>query len=297
MVKKTEIVPASPMVVRGIDRLLTVQRPVVVAHIRSLRRARPGAPPAAIVRTLERRYLAAVTTSGAVVGASSAIPAVGTGTALALSGVETAAFLEASALFAQSITEVHGIVVDDPDRARALVMTMVLGTAGSDLVKQLAGQAAGSGPVRTAYWGELVTKSIPRNLIGPIADRIKSSFLKRFAVSQSTNVVGRLIPFGIGAVIGGGGNHLLGRQIVRTSRAGFGPPPATFPAWLEPVIKLPKARKNPKRPRAVKAPKAEKLALGPNGRRRTEIPIVASIQLLRRTARRRPEPRQIEDHE
>jgi len=290
MAKKTEIVPAGPMMVRGIDRLLTVQRPVVVAHIRSIRRARPAATPADIIRTLEKRYLIAVTTSGAVVGASSAIPAVGTGTALALSGAETAAFLEASALFAQSITEVHGIVVDDPDRARALVMTMVLGTAGSDLVKQLAGQAAGSGPVRAAYWGELVTKSIPRNLIGPIADRIKSSFLKRFAVSQSTNVVGRLIPFGIGAVIGGGGNHLLGRQIVRTSRAGFGPPPATFPAWLEPVIKLPKASK------VVKAPKPQKPPTDPNARRRIRIPITAPIELLRRTARRHQEPPQIEDH-
>ncbi len=290
MAKKTEIVPASPMVVRGIDRLLTVQRPVVVAHIRSIRRARSSATPADIIRTLENRYLAAVTVSGAVVGASSAIPAVGTGTALALSGAETAAFLEASALFAQSVTEVHGIVVDDPDRARALVMTMVLGTAGSDLVKQLAGQAAGSGPVRTAYWGELVTKSIPRGLIGPIADRIKSSFLKRFAVSQSTNVVGRLIPFGIGAVIGGGGNHLLGRQIVRTSRAGFGPPPATFPMWLEPVMKL------PREPKRAKAPRAEKPPLAPNSRRRIRIPIAAPIQLLRRTARRRPEQPPIEDH-
>ncbi|MCY7412267.1 MAG: hypothetical protein LH471_04420 [Salinibacterium sp.] len=290
MAKKTEIIPAGPLAVRGIDRLLTVQRPAVLAHIRSIRRARPSATPADIIRTLENRYLAAVTTSGALVGASSAIPAVGTGTALALSGVETAAFLEASALFAQSVTEVHGIVVDDPDRARALVMTMVLGTAGSDLVKQLAGQVAGSGPVRTAYWGELVTKSIPRGLIGPIADRIKSSFLKRFAVSQSTNVVGRLIPFGIGAVIGGGGNHLLGRQIVRASRTAFGPPPATFPAGLEPVVKL------PRKPKTVKAPPAEKQPVDPTRRRRIRIPIAAPIQLLRRTARRRPEQPQIEDH-
>jgi len=272
MAKKTEIIPAGPMMVRGIDRVLTVQRPAVLAHIRSIRRGRPAATPAAIIRTLESRYLAAVTTSGAVVGASAAIPAVGTGTALALSAAETAAFLEASALFAQSITEIHGIVVDDPDRARALVMTMVLGTAGSNLVKQLAGQAAGTGPVRTAYWGELVTKSIPRSLIGPIADRIKSSFLKRFALSQSTNVVGRLIPFGIGAVIGGGGNHLLGRQIVRTAREGFGPAPTTFPVWLEPVIKLPREPKTPKAPRA---PRVRKTPKAPRVRKTPESPKTA----------------------
>jgi len=240
MARNREIEVSNPMVVRGIDRVLTVQRPVVLAHIRSIRRGRPNATPDEIVRTLERRYLAAVTTGGALVGASAVIPAIGTGASLALSGVETAGFLEASALFAQSVTEVHGIVVDDPDRARALVMTLVLGTAGSDLVKQLAGQAAGGG-ARSAFWGETIMKSMPRAVVGPIADRIKRTFMRRFAVAQGTNVVGRLIPFGIGAVIGGGGNHLLGRQIVRTAREAFGPAPAAFPEWLAVVPRTRKA--------------------------------------------------------
>jgi hypothetical protein len=250
MAKSREIAVSNPMVVRGIDRVLTVQRPAVLAHIRTIRRGRPNATPEEIIRTLERRYLAAVTAGGALVGASSAVPAIGTAASLALSGVETAGFLEASALFAQSITEVHGIVVDDPDRARALVMTMVLGTAGSDLVKQLAGQASGGGG-KTVFWGEMITKSMPRAIVGPIADRIKRTFLKKFAVAQGTNVVGRLIPFGIGAVVGGGGNHLLGRQIVRASREGFGPAPVAFPEWLEIVPKQPKAPKAPRPPREV----------------------------------------------
>lgn len=260
MARPKEIEVSNPMVVRGIDRVLTVQRPVVLAHIRSIRRGKPNATPEEIVRTLERRYLAAVTAGGALVGASAAVPAIGTGASLALSGVETAGFLEASALFAQSVTEVHGIVVDDPDRARALVMTMVLGTAGSDLVKQLAGQASGGGG-KTVYWGETITKSMPRAMMGPIADRIKTSFMKRFAVAQGTNVVGRLIPFGVGAVIGGGGNHLLGRQIIRTAREGFGPVPAVFPPWLEVVPKQPKQPKAPKAPREV------------GGRRELRIPL------------------------
>lgn len=247
MARSTEVANPSPMMVRGIDRLLTVQRPVVLAHIRSIRRGRPTASPAEIIRILERRYLTAVTLGGGAVGATAAVPAIGTGTSLALSGVETAGFLEASALFAQSVTEVHGIVVDDPDRARALVMTMVLGSAGTDLLRQLAGQAAG-GPARSAFWGETITKSLPRAVIGPIADRIKHTFLRRFTIAQGTNVVGRLIPFGIGAVIGGGGNHLLGRQIVRASREGFAAPPETFPVWLEVVPKERKALK-PSRPR------------------------------------------------
>jgi len=267
MAKSREIEVSNPMVVRGIDRVLTVQRPVVLAHIRSIRRGRPNATPQELIRTLERRYLAAVTTGGALVGASAAVPAIGTGASLALSGVETAGFLEASALFAQSVTEVHGFVVDDPDRARALVMTMVMGTAGSDLVKQLAGQAAGGGG-KSVFWGEMLTKSMPRTLIGPIADRLKATFLKKFAVAQGTNVVGRLIPFGIGAVVGGGGNHLLGRQIVRSSREAFGPAPAGFPQWLDVV---PKAPKPPKAPKAVKPPRAAR-ALRQSRRRKAIEP-------------------------
>lgn len=253
MAKGNEVVQPNPAVLRGIDRVLSVQRPVVLAHIRAIRRGKPNATPAEIIRSLERRYLAAVTTGGAAVGATAAIPAIGTASSLALSGAETAGFLEASALFAQSVTEVHGIPTVDPERARALVMTLVLGNAGTDLVRQFTGQVTGTAPGRSAYWGRMLTQNLPVTALNPMLDRIKRLFIKKFALAQGTNVVGRLIPFGIGAVIGGGGNHLLGRQIVRTAREGFGPAPDVFPEWLEPRVKLktPKAPKPPKPPREV----------------------------------------------
>ena len=217
---------------RSIDRLLSVQRPLVLAHLRRIRAQHPDAGPAQVVAILERRYLAAVTSGGAAVGASAVIPGVGVGISLALSGAETAGFLEASALFAQSVTEVHGIAVEDPERARTLVMAMMLGSAGSDLVKQLAEQAAGTGGTRSRFWGELVTKSLPKQAMGQIGSRIRRVFVKRFNATQGANVVGRVIPFGIGAVIGGVGNHLLGRKVITSSRTAFGPPPADFPLVL-----------------------------------------------------------------
>src|SRR5690606_41817518 len=65
-----------------------------------------------------------------------------------------------SDLFAQSVAEVHGIAVQDPERARALVMALMLGKEGIDLVSQLTRQASGKGGTRASYWGELVTKSL-----------------------------------------------------------------------------------------------------------------------------------------
>lgn len=225
--------PGSQALARSLDKVLAVQRPVVLAHIRSIRRSRPDATPTEVIRSLERRYLAAVTTGGALVGATSAIPAVGTVASLALSTAETAGFLEASALFAQSVTEVHGFAVTDPERARTLVMTMILGGAGSELVEQLASEVVGVGPGRSAFWGELITKNIPKSALGGIARRLRSFFLKKFAANEGASIVGRAIPFGIGAVIGGAGNHFLGRRVVTSARTAFGPAPTDFPAGLE----------------------------------------------------------------
>ena len=217
---------------RGLDMLLSVQRPAVLAHIRSIRKSKPDATPAQLIAILEKRYLAAVTTGGAAVGVAAALPAIGTVASLALSTAETAGFLEASALFAQSVTEVHGIAVVDPQRARTLVMTMILGSAGTELVEQLAGEIVGVAPARSAFWGELVAKNIPRSAIGQVARPMRSYFVGRFATREGAGIIGRAIPFGIGAVIGGVGNHFLGRRVVQSARTAFGAPPALFPLEL-----------------------------------------------------------------
>ncbi|GAA5199411.1 hypothetical protein [Microbacterium jejuense] len=223
-----------PFTIRALDRVLAIQRPAVLAHLRSIRLRHPHATPVEIVRILERRYLAAVTTGGAAVGATAVVPGIGTGVTLALSGVETVAFLEATTLFAQSVAEVHGIPVADPDRARTLVLMLMLGQEGVDLVAQLAGQAAGRGPTRATYWGEMVTKTLPRAAVGPVLDRLKSTFIRQFAARGGASWIGKALPFGIGAAIGGAGNNILGRRVLTGSRRAFGMPPIDLPADLEP---------------------------------------------------------------
>ena len=226
--------PEHPRTIRVLDRVLAIQRPVVIAHLRSIRLRHPHADNHQIVRMLERRYLAAVTTGGAAVGATAVVPGIGTGVTVALSGVETVGFLEATALFAQSLAELHGIRVDDPDRARALVLTLMLGSEGVDLVAQLGRQITGKGVARDKYWGDLVTKSLPRAAVGPLVDRLKSAFVRQFAAKGGASVIGKALPFGIGAAIGGTGNHILGRRVLLGSRRAFGAPPAQYPVELEP---------------------------------------------------------------
>lgn len=223
-----------PRTIRMLDRVLSVQRPVVLAHLRSIRLRHPDATVDEILRILERRYLAAVTTGGAAVGATAVVPGIGTSVTLALSGVETMGFLEATALYAQSVAEVHGVAVDDPDRGRALVLALMLGKEGVDLVSQLAQQAAGRGGSRSSHWGELVTKTLPRAAVGPLVDRLKTTFVRQFATRGGASWVGKALPFGVGAVVGGAGNNILGRRVLVNARRAFGAPPLQLPVDLEP---------------------------------------------------------------
>lgn len=233
----------NPAWVKGIDRVLAVQRPAVVAYVRGVRKRYPGATPEQLVRVLERRYLTAITAGGAAVGATAMVPAIGTGVTLALSGVETAGFLETTALFAQSVAEVHGLSIEDPVRARALVMSLMLGRTGADLVKQFTGQAMGKAPERKAFWGEMVSASIPQVMMGPVADELKKRFLRKFAVNHGASMLGKAAPFGIGAAIGGVGNNMAGRQVVNATRSAFGPTPLELPAELEPAPRSPRAER------------------------------------------------------
>lgn len=221
---------------RGVDRFLAVQRPVVLAHLRSIRRRHPDATPDEVAYLVGRRYLAAVTTSGAAVGTTAVIPAVGTVTTLALSAVETAAFLEATALFAQSIAELHGLPVDDPERARALVLALMLGKEGSNLVRQWGRELTEKEVTREVYWRQVVSNSIPRVVIGPLVQRLQSAAAKRLATTGTASVLGKALPFGVGAVVGGAGNRITGSRVVHSAHIAFGSLPQAFPAGLDVAV-------------------------------------------------------------
>ncbi|MFD1720198.1 hypothetical protein [Amnibacterium endophyticum] len=214
---------------RGWDRLLVVQRPAVLAHLRGIRKRHPEASPEQVLRILEKRYLAAVTAGGAASGAAAVVPGVGTIASVGISGVETVGFLEASALFAQSVAEVHGVAVTEPERASTMVMALMLGPSGSKLVEQFTGEMNGTGGPRSEYWGQVVGDRMPVKFLKPLADRVRRTFLKRFAARQGGSVVLRAVPFGVGAVIGGAGNRMAGGRVVKATREAFGAAPSVFP--------------------------------------------------------------------
>jgi hypothetical protein len=224
---------------------ISVQRPVVLEYLKSLRRDRPGATPAEILKELDRRYIATVTITSTGVGASAAIPAVGTGIALGLGVADLLFFYETSALYVLAATELHGIEVRDAERARPLVFGMLLGEKSQSKVAKIVMQAAGAGSINTARtvatrsvgkalpkgWGEVLTQQLPDSALAPLATVLARQAL-RASGKLTARTLGKVLPFGIGAVIGGVGSFTFGRDVVRAARLAFPMPPVAFPDAL-----------------------------------------------------------------
>ena len=53
-------------------------------------------------------------------------------------------------------------------------------------------------------------------------------FVRKYLAKRSALVLGKLVPAGIGAAIGGAGNRAIGKRTITNARDAFGPPPATW---------------------------------------------------------------------
>jgi hypothetical protein len=195
--------------------------------VERLRRADPDAGPATIVAKLEKRYVTAVTASGAAVGSTAVLPGLGTLAALSAAAGETAVFLEATAFYALAIASVYGVVTEDRERRRALVLSVLVG----DDSKQAMAELIGGGRTSGAWLSEGVA-SLPLPALSQLNSRLLKRAIRRFTLRRSALLVGKILPVGIGAVIGAVGNRMAGKKIVRNARAAFGKPPARWPVNL-----------------------------------------------------------------
>lgn len=205
-------------VLRLLDRAIDLQQPLVAAHVRKLRERQPEKSAQDICKTLERQYLAAVTGSGAAVGAAAAAPGVGTAASLAMSAGETVTSLEAAALFALSVAEVHGIHIADVERRRTLLLSILLGDGGSTFVGKAAGRTG-------KHWGRLLVDAIPMSKINQVNRVLGGRFVTKYGTRQGIFVLGRAAPFGFGAGIGAAGNAAVGWGVVKGVRRAFGDGP------------------------------------------------------------------------
>jgi hypothetical protein len=250
-----------------IYQAIAVQRPVVLEYLKSLRRDKPNATAAEILKELEKRYVATVTITSAGVGASAAIPAVGIPLALGLGVADLLFFYETSALYVLAATELNGIEVSDTERARPLVFGMLLGEKSQSQVARFVFNATGAGGVDRARnvaagtagkalpngWGEVLTQQLPESALAPLTTVLARQALKEGG-KFAGKTLGKAIPFGVGAIVGGVGSFTFGRDVVKAARLAFPTAPADFPEALQDFQKPQPETVEPSR--AVKALKS-----------------------------------------
>lgn len=220
------------LVKAGFDKSLEVQHPVAAKNVDRLRRVNPDKSPAEMIDYLNKFYLRTVTATGAGAGATAAIP--NGWVQLPAAAADLLAFLEASVLYTLSIAEVHGVDVEDVERRRLLVMSVLVGNAAAtSALEPLIGRTA-------PYWGKKIVQSIPMSTINAANRVLGPRFVTKYGVKQGVLVLGKQVPLFVGAGIGGGGNNLFGRFVVKAGKKILGPAPdswdTTDPAIAEATI-------------------------------------------------------------
>ena len=183
-------------------------------QVKNLREKNPNKSTVELVSKLERRFLSEVTAIGAATGGTAAVPGVGTVAALGTAVGDTTAFMGLTAVHVQSVARLLEVDVADSDHERALVLAVLLGGSSSGAVSKAAERTG-------AHWGKLATKKVPTSSIKQLNKVLGRNFVTKYGSKQGILVIGKIAPFGFGAAIGTGGNHLFGRGAVKATRITF----------------------------------------------------------------------------
>lgn len=210
---------ATNAVERLLDRALAKGGGHAARHAEAVRHKHPGATPADLVALLERRYRRRVRVISAAVGLTAAVPGVGTLVAGLLTSANFVGFVRSSTTFIGAVAHVHGIAIDDVARRRTLLLAALLGKDGARAVSGKIGASS-------LYWGRGLITRLPLSTVRTV-NRGLARRLARFAGAKGGAMfLGRLAPFGIGAVVGWWIGGKLAGQVIAGARDAFGPPPA-----------------------------------------------------------------------
>lgn len=144
---------------------------------------------------------------GAVTGASAAVPGVGTVAAFATAAADLGWFTLRAGDLILSVAAVHGHTEPSVEERRAWVLSILaFGNSASKMFTQLAGEA-GKG------MGARATARIPVEVLQRMNRRVGRTLVTKYGTRRGAIALGRALPLGIGAVIGGVGNYGLIRVI------------------------------------------------------------------------------------
>lgn len=196
---------------KALNRVVSMNSSLARQHVERLGGGKTGL---ALLRRLDRQYRLAVAASGAAVGAAAIVPGLGTAAGVALSAGQIATTLEATMLYVLSYAEATNVEVEDIDRRRVLLMAVLLGPQGQEIVEKALGNGDQS-------WGSLVAHGAPVEVVRQLNRQLRHRFVAQYGVAQVAMALARLLPFGAGAAVGGIAGAASSGTVIKTTRRAF----------------------------------------------------------------------------
>lgn len=194
----------------AIDKIVSVQSSVIISYVEGLKKRNSDASPAQLQALIDKHFMNIITGTGAAAGASAAIPGIGLVTGAATVGAESLVFLEAAAWYILASAHLRGDDIRDKERRRALVLVVLTGSQGSALVDTFVGDVTSLSGVTSA--ATLSRFSGPT--LSGLNGRLTKLFMKQATKKLKWAWVSKLLPMGVGAVLGTTANRKLGRQVI-----------------------------------------------------------------------------------
>jgi len=190
----------------AIDAALKVQTPLAHRYVEQLRAKHPEDTPRQLLERVTGRFTNLMTLTGAGIGGVAALPGLGTAAALGLTVGEGISFAEACAFLTLSAADIHDVDMSDGNTRRLVLMGVLSGERGTEIIAKAMGKQG-------LQWNAVLGGG-GGFLPGLVSKQI-SRYVRRRVVARTSKLwLGRLLPFGVGAVIGGFGARSVSKSVV-----------------------------------------------------------------------------------
>lgn len=204
-----------------LDTMIDVPSSAIEARVNKLRIQNPDASPADIQRIVTKKFRNLATSTFGAAGAVAAAPGMGTVAALSVSGAQLAGLVSEAGYYVLTLAHIHGIPLEEKEKRKLLVLTSLMGEQGEEIARSQFGFAT-----IAALKG--YASDISGQALKAVNARLAKMVAKKATRKGITALFGRLVPYGVGAVIGVGIGRSTANNVIEGAQNALGTPPATF---------------------------------------------------------------------
>lgn len=210
--------------ITALDRAVKMQTSAITGYVAWLRSKNPDASPAQIQKIMDKHFKTLASGTGASAGAAAAVPGIGFITGAAAVGADSLVFLDSAAFYTMASAHLRGVDIRHAERRRALILVVLLGSAGTLIVDAAVGDL---GSEKGASVAATITRFGAPNL-SSVNSKLMKTATKRMTKKMRGAWLGKMMPLGIGAVLGTMANRKLADRVIHNGRDSLGPLPAQF---------------------------------------------------------------------